>query len=379
MNVPESDRWSAWDRFLEATPDTGFMQSSWYADFRASVGYECFGVLVKDAETIVAGAMVMKWRYAPDCCFYYISDGPVLPLDESAASEALDVILQIIEKHRKSEAGTVSHLRIEPRWRSLPAYLRAFQPLTFRDEYTEPRNTLCVDLRPPEVAILAQMKPKGRYNIRVARRYNVSVVEDNSDQGLADFLRIYGRTVARHAIDGKPPGYFRTLLGILSGRHQVSLYFAEYGGRRLAAALVVYFGNRATYYFGGSLAIHRRTMAPYLLHFEIMRKAKARGCEWYDLWGVAPQGATNDPWQDISAFKRKFGGEEVSLVPTLDLVFDQQAYTCYAAGTHADDAPHRFPGPPHSGLEAKCDLSLKFQHQSDQVGRAATAPARTGR
>ncbi len=328
-----ADRWKAWDSFLEATPDAGFMQSSWYADFRASVGYECFGVVLKDQDVIVGGAMVVKWSYAPYGCFYYISDGPVLPGQEPAASEAFDAILEIIEKHRKSEAETVSHLRIEPRWRSLPSFVRGFQTLTFPDAYTEPRNTLCIDLRPSEDAILAQMKPKGRYNVRIARRHGVSVIEDTSDQGLADFLRIYKRTVVRQRIDAKPPGYFRTLLGILSDRRQVSIFFAEYRGRRLAAALVVYFGRRATYFFGGSLVVQRRLMAPYLLQFEIMRRAKARGCEWYDLWGVAPEGATDDPWHDISVFKRKFGGLELNLVPTLDHVYDPEAYDHYVAST----------------------------------------------
>ena len=57
---------------------------------------------------------------------------------------------------------------------------------------------------------------------------------------------------------------------------------AEYEGKRIATALVVYFGRRATYSFGGSLAAHRRVMAAHLLHFEIMRRAKALGHEWYD-------------------------------------------------------------------------------------------------
>jgi len=57
------------------------MQASWYADFRASVGYRSFGVVLKDEQTIVGGALVMKWSYAPQRCFYYISDGPVLPQD----------------------------------------------------------------------------------------------------------------------------------------------------------------------------------------------------------------------------------------------------------------------------------------------------------
>jgi peptidoglycan pentaglycine glycine transferase (the first glycine) len=72
-------------------------------------------------------------------------------------------------------------------------------------------------------------------------------------------------------------------------------------------------------------------MAPYLMHFEIMLKAKARGQERYDLWGIAPPDQRDHPWQNFSAFKAKFGGEEVHLVPTLDLVFDAAAYDRYMA------------------------------------------------
>ena len=107
------------------------------------------------------------------------------------------------------------------------------------------------------------------------------------------------------------------------------MFFAEYQGLRLAVAVVVYFGRRATYFFGGSLESHRHVMAPCLLHFEIMRRARALGHEWYDLWGVAPANEPDHPWRDISTFKRKFGGVEVNLVPTLDYVYDPLAYDAY--------------------------------------------------
>ena len=85
--------------------------------------------------------------------------------------------------------------------------LQGFRRPEGSDDYMEPRNTLYVDLRPTEEEILAQMKPKGRYNIRVAQRHRVSVVEDTSAQGLADFLRIYRRMSSRQGIDAKPaPG-----------------------------------------------------------------------------------------------------------------------------------------------------------------------------
>jgi peptidoglycan pentaglycine glycine transferase (the first glycine) len=333
MSLPltDLDGWQAWDRLLETTPATGFMQSSLWARFRAPVGYDFFGVTLKDAGAIIGGAVVAKWRYAPQCCFYYIQDGPVLPADESDARQVFNAILSRVEQYRQRESQTVSHLRIEPRWECLPDFVQGFGTPDFRDQFTEPRNTLCIDLRMPEEAILAQMKPKGRYNIRIAQRHGVTIVEDNSAQGLTDFVRIQRRTALRQKIRTKPPSYFRNLVDVMLPERKASLFFAEYRDRRIAAALVVYFGGRATYFFGGSLVLHRQVMAPYLLHFEIMRAARGAGYQWYDLWGVAPPDAPEHPWQAISEFKRKFGGSEVKLVPTLDLVYDRAAYEQFIA------------------------------------------------
>jgi lipid II:glycine glycyltransferase (peptidoglycan interpeptide bridge formation enzyme) len=246
-------------------------------------------------------------------------------------------ILDAIEDRRRTEPQAVSHLRIEPRWQRLPGFVSGFRPVPpFSDVFFEPRNTLCVDLRASEAAILAQMKPKGRYNIRVARRHGVSIVEDASDQGLADFQRIYEETAARQGMDAKPADYFQALVSLLSSHRHGSMFFAEYQGARVAAAVVVYFGRRATYFFGASLDRHREVMAPYLLHFEIMRAAKALGHEWYDLWGTAPEGQPDHPWHDISVFKRKFGGVALDLVPTLDHVYDAAAYGQYLVTQRVD-------------------------------------------
>src|SRR6185436_17439254 len=347
--LSNTDSWNAWDRFLEATPDAGFMQSSWWAEFRAGAGYESFGITLKEHDAIVGGAMVMKRSYAPGSCFYYIPDGPVLPGDEPTAGQIYTGILEFINKRRTAEEKTVSHLRIEPRWQRLPDFVRGFQALASPDNYAEPRDTLCVDLRQTEEALLAQMKPKGRYNMRVARKHGVSIVEDASDQGIADFLGIYTLTAIRQRTEAKLPGYFQALVNKLLPRRRVSIFFAEHQGRRLATALVVYFGRRATYFFCVSLALRRHVMAPYLLHFEIMREAKARGCDWYDFWGIAPENQPDDPWHDITVFKRKFGGVELNLVPTLDYVYDPAAYGRYAA----TQSPAAAPGPMGSGWSSR--------------------------
>ena len=331
--VIPTDRWAAWDAFLESHPEGGFMQASWWADFRASVGYGHFAIILRHNGAILGGALVQRFLMEPGNCFYYIQDGPLLPADESDAAEVFAAILEFIEEHRRKETDTVSHLRIEPRWPRLPNFVSSFRPLTVRDNYVEPRVTLCIPLRPSEEEILAQMKPKGRYNIRVAQRHGVSVIEDNSERGIADFLRLYADMAERQEINPKPADYFEALIPILTSVGHGSIFFAEYGGQRLAAALVVFFGQTATYFYGASLDEHRNVMAPYLLHFEIMRKARARGHRWYDFWGIGPENEPDHPWANFSTFKRKFGGQQFNIVPTLDYIYDSAAYDQYSAAS----------------------------------------------
>ena len=325
------DTWRAWDQLVEATQESGFMQSSWWARFRARFGFEYSAVTLKDGPTIIGGALVAKETIAPGHCFYYIQEGPVLPSDAADAQQVFEAILKRIEQHRDAETDIVSHLRIEPRWERLPEFVRGFVPPAFDNKYREPRRTLCIDLRMPEAAILAQMKPKGRYNIGLAQRHGVIIVEDNSKDAIENFIDIQRQTAKRQDIDQKPRRYFRSLAQVMMPDRKASLFFAEHGGKRLACALVIYFGHRATYFFGGSLVEDRHVMAPYLLHFEIMRAARAAGYEEYDLWGVAAADRPDHPWHAISTFKRKFGGNEVSLVPTLDLVYGRAAYEQFIA------------------------------------------------
>ncbi len=328
--VAPPNRWAAWDRFVEARADGGFMQTSWWAEFRCDAGYEHFGAVLRSGGKILGGALVMKFSCVPGECFLYIPDGPILPPDEGAAEQIFAAVLDAVAAERARAPLPVSHLRIEPRWATLPAFVRGWQPVApLSDGILEPRETLCVDLRPPEVEILVQMKPKGRYNIRLAQRHGVTVAEDSSAKALADFLAIYRETAARQPMSEKPDSYFEALHETLATAKTGSFFFAEHEGKRLAAAVVIFFGEKATYFYGGSLGEQRQLMAPYLLHWEIMRAAKARGCAWYDFWGISPADNPEHPWWDFSVFKRKFGGREFQLVPTLDLVYDAAAYERY--------------------------------------------------
>jgi lipid II:glycine glycyltransferase (peptidoglycan interpeptide bridge formation enzyme) len=315
-----------WDAFVEERADPGFRQLSWYTSLKAAHGWEEFGTVLRDGDAIVGGAVVLSHSFAPGKCYYFIPDGPVFLEQDSPAEQeqVFHAVMSFIERKRQTEQRVVSHLCINPRWEHVPGFVTGFRESNHY--YGTPRDTLYIDLTAPESAIMAQMKPKGRYNIGVAQRHNVSVIEDSSTQGMMDFVGIYRETFERKGRRGRRSGYFYDMIPRLLAEERGSIFFAEYQGIRIAAALVVYCGRMATYYYGGSRALHRNVMAPYLLHFEVMRTAKRRGCHLYDLFGVTPQGAPSDGWQNISIFKRKFGGQEVRFVPSLECVYDPAAY-----------------------------------------------------
>src|ERR1700757_1149612 len=81
-NPPAFNAWKEWDAFLEGRPDTGFMQSSWWIDFRSPYGFEHFGATLRDENGLAGGAVILRFQYSEESCFYYIQDGPVLPHDE---------------------------------------------------------------------------------------------------------------------------------------------------------------------------------------------------------------------------------------------------------------------------------------------------------
>lgn len=338
--MPERNgRWNEWDEFIESTNEAGFMQTSWWAQFRTCAGYEHFGIVLRSAGSIVGGAIVHKFPWSETQSFYYMPEGPVLRGEESLQSAIFQAILEEIDRVRSRESATISHLRMEPRRTSLPFPMQGFRRVPpFSDRYMEPRDTLVVNLEPGMDHVLAQMKPKGRYNIRVAQKHGVTIVKDSSERGITDFLDVYSETAERQGLNAKPDEYFMDMLPlILSGRGQI--FFAEYRNIRVAGAIVLHCGKRATYFFGGSLSEHRHVMAPYVLHYEIMCDAYRSGHSAYDLWGIAPAGEQNHPWESITAFKRKFGGVELNFIRAHDLVFDDTAYEEYREAEGRSAAP----------------------------------------
>jgi lipid II:glycine glycyltransferase (peptidoglycan interpeptide bridge formation enzyme) len=203
-----------------------------------------------------------------------------------------------------------------------PNFIKAFEEM-------QPEHTRIVDISRSEEEILSQMKPKGRYNIKVAEKHQVKVRPGTID----NFYKLYEKMARRQKISFRNRNYFQKLVDILAAKEYLFLFEAYFfNGTQetvLAAAIITFFEGRATYLFGGSSDEQKNLMAPYKLHWEIIRAAKERNCCQYDLFGIAPPTEPNHPWRGVTDFKEKFGGHAVALAGSFDLIFRPIEYQLF--------------------------------------------------
>ncbi len=204
------------------------------------------------------------------------------------------------------------------RWRNLR---KAAVDMTVAD-------ALVIDLAQSEEEILAGMKPKTRYNIRLARRKGIGVTFCGINE-LPAFYDLYCQTSERNRFETCSYNYFSALYSALASCPDSSeIYFllAKYRKEALAGAIITISGKMATYLFGASSNHNRNMMAPYAVQWAGIRLARARGCATYDMGAVAPSPNPEHPFFGMHRFKTGFGGNIVHRGGTWDYPLIDQNY-----------------------------------------------------
>jgi lipid II:glycine glycyltransferase (peptidoglycan interpeptide bridge formation enzyme) len=198
----------------------------------------------------------------------------------------------------------------------------------------QPAHTVVVDLAPPLETVLGSMKPKTRYNIRLAAKKGVSVREG----GVGDLDRwyaLYEETSRRDRIAIHARRYYEGLLkapGSYDGAcPRVSLLFAWHEGDLLAGNIVVFWRRQAVYLYGASSGVKRNLMPAYALQWEAMRLAREAGCTGYDFFGVPPEPDPGHPMYGLYQFKTGFNDAVTERWGTWDALFRPALYAGYRA------------------------------------------------
>jgi lipid II:glycine glycyltransferase (peptidoglycan interpeptide bridge formation enzyme) len=192
------------------------------------------------------------------------------------------------------------------------------------------RNTVELPLEQSEEAILAAMKQKTRYNIRLAGRKDV-VARPATPADFPTIAEMYLETAQRNGFTARPADYYLDAWQTFYNAGMARPLIAEFEGRPLAAAIIIRFGERAIYMYGASNEQERQRMPTYLLQWEAIRRAKAEGCHVYDFWGAPDDFVESDRLWGVWRFKEGFNGQVVRFIGAWDYVARPFWYWVYTA------------------------------------------------
>jgi len=190
-------------------------------------------------------------------------------------------------------------------------------------------NTMLLDLTRSEEDLLASMKSKTRYNIRLAGRKGITIRQGNMDD-LDLIATMYQETAARDDFAIRPQAYYLDAWRSFYEADMAMPLLAEYQGDPVAAVILIRFGDRVTYMYGASTNNERQRMPNYLLQWESIRWAKAQGCKIYDFWGAPTQFEEGDPLWGVWRFKDGFRGDVAWHVGAWDFPARPFWYNVYA-------------------------------------------------
>ncbi|MFH2063135.1 MAG: peptidoglycan bridge formation glycyltransferase FemA/FemB family protein, partial [bacterium] len=244
-----------WNRWIQES-GSGFLQSWEWGEFQAAAGHGVRRYKVENDGEVLARFSLYLYALPFGQRYGFVPMGPVV------AGEKAENFRRAIDELRKvvHQEGLVI-ARVEPfdncSDRSVLKGLGLKPAPAF-----SPADTSIVDLSLEPDGLLAAMKPKTRYNIRLAEKRGVTVRQADPLDGatyakdIASFQSLLAETARRDGFYTHVPDYYGRLLHKLapnkSDEMSVRLFLAEHDGQPLAGALVSGFGDMATYLHGAS-------------------------------------------------------------------------------------------------------------------------------
>jgi lipid II:glycine glycyltransferase (peptidoglycan interpeptide bridge formation enzyme) len=312
-----------WNQFLTKFPDAHLLQMGEWGELKKDFGWKPVRIISGNV-----GVQILFRRLPLGFTIGYMPkpvDGGQWTVDSESFWREVD---SVCKKNR------AVFLKIEPdAWDS--AFHIPHSAFRTSPHNIQPPRTITLDIIASEEDILARMKPKCRYNIRLADKKGVTVRAWDDVSAFHEMMTVTG---GRDGFGVHSKEYYQRAYELFHPKGTCELLVAEYEGRPLASLMVFANAKRAWYVYGASNNEERNRMPTYLLQWEAIRWAKARGCEEYDLWGVPDEEeetleaqfeSRHDGLWGVYRFKRGFGGQLKRAAQALDRVYNPLLYWAY--------------------------------------------------
>jgi lipid II:glycine glycyltransferase (peptidoglycan interpeptide bridge formation enzyme) len=317
--------------------NNNFLQSNEWRKFQEAFGRKTFHVSSDNFS-----ASIIEHKLPIVGSYFYIPRGPIIK------NKGID---ELIDLAKKEKAGWI---RFDPENEKVLKIIKSSTDLKIvkAPHDVQPKQIFVIDIAGSEEEILAKMKSKTRYNIRLAEKKGLEI--KTGQEYLEDFLRLTKIMAKRQGITPHPDEYYRKMLEIIP-EEMARLYVAEYdgpastrgsdrsstrGGKIIAANIMVFFSDTAIYLHGASDDNYKNLMAPHLLQWRGIQEAKKRGCIKYDFGGVkastspqpSPQaGEGVNAWAGITRFKLGFAPDTkpMEFLGSYDIIVSPARYWLY--------------------------------------------------
>ncbi|MFA6193740.1 MAG: peptidoglycan bridge formation glycyltransferase FemA/FemB family protein [Parcubacteria group bacterium] len=329
------------DFIQQNSPDGGFLQSGHWRSFQEVWGRKAHSISASgnNGEPLVF-ANIIEHVLPIVGKYFYIPRGPVACNTKHVTcnNKIQKFLNELVYLAGKNNAGWI---RIEPNSEEELKLIHENFPKNIKIKKSsvdmQSREILMMDISRSDEDILAQMKQKTRYNIKLAEKKGVKINNSREEAYIKEFLRLVEITAKRDKITSHPDDYYKKMFEIIPD-DVLKLYVAEYDGKIIAANLALFFGRTATYMHGASDNDHRNTMAPYLLQWQQIVDARKAGCERYDFGGIKTCDTKHvtcnkNSWSGITKFKQGFapGVESVQFPGSYDIILKPARYNLYRA------------------------------------------------
>jgi len=201
---------------------------------------------------------------------------------------------------------------------------RGFRPNPYSNHI---RHEWVMDIRGTEQELLSKMHKKTRQHVRNSPRTGTVVRPGNLQEDIDAFYDIYVQTGQRSEFMILSKEYYIRMLE-LYGDHAAFL-IAEYEGKPIAAAIMVYLGKWCWGMHEAASDLSRKLRINYMLQWERVLWARERGCWYYNLRAIPDVLEEGQELYGIYEFKRSFGGFAMRSLQTHDLVYRPIAYRIY--------------------------------------------------
>lgn len=315
---PTSTLGQRWEKLVQTNPASGFMQSLHWAQVKKQQGLPCLHLgLFQDGE-LIGGTIFYTSQKRNGAGLLIAPEGPVLPWqNELLVEQSLRLIMDKAQSYA-NDLGIMA-IRIEPRLPPPP--LSALREFGRAPIDLIPQETLYIDLSANKESLLAGMKHKGRYNIKLSQRQGVNIREDKTVEAVHRFYSIMREASTRNDFPLEPQSFFEHLASVLCPAGHARFLFSEHEDDTPGTLLLITYGIRATYLYGGITNIKRNLMGGYALQWAALQAAKEAGCSTYDFYGFDQFRAPEHQYARFSQFKDQFGGNTVRFIGAHDYYF----------------------------------------------------------